>query len=415
MTTLEHKVRNPKKLDTWLDIWTANNITVNNDNTVNYTITPSNKWKIPITQLTLNNGNKLLDDGENIVTTTNDPENTTSGLAYFNSYNEVKAINADRGLSLETKNNKTTIGHVNSSINGATIGPTSSNEPPDSTTEGASVYIPSFTYDSYGHITGGSNITYTVKNLTINNLSENGFTPAEGEGQNAIPGKSFNKTVVDIISSSINNLPINSASSNGIVKAVQNEEEKNPNDFNDSSWKHADEIWASNSESIPAWRKITANMFDENTKISADNLPKNWDGEAGIIDEAPKKINSNVIKPNMVWGTDSYEDENDKPGWMSLINTNITITIHYDEENKTLSVGNSTNPWEKYSVANSYDSTKTYYIENTSENPAEPYISTNIENEAAFNSYEGNLYYRDYNWSFILSKDSKVELREATS
>lgn len=400
MTKLTHKVRNPKKLDTWLDIWTADNITVN-DNTINYTITPSNKWKIPIAQLSeANNGLIPIDyinNGENIVTTTNDPENTTSGLAYFNSYNEVKAIDADRGLSLETKNNKTTIGHKSNNIEVITT----------STASGPSVTIPSFSYDDYGHITKKDSITYTVNNLTINNLSKNGFTPAEGEGQNAIPEKSFNKTIVDIVNDNINTLlPINSADSNGIVLAG--------NENKSSIWATASVTENGQIKNKPAWRKITADMFNENTEISASNLPKNSsdDGRAGIIDEAPKT--NSVIKPNMVWGTDSYEDENDKPGWMSLINTNITITIHYDEENKTLSVGNSINPWEKYSVANSYDSTKTYYIENTSENPAEPYISINIENEAAFNSYE-ELYYRDYNWSFILSKDSKVELRDATS
>lgn len=47
-TKLNNKVRNPKDLSQWLDIWSAN--ITNKDNETNkykYTIIPSTNWKIP--------------------------------------------------------------------------------------------------------------------------------------------------------------------------------------------------------------------------------------------------------------------------------------------------------------------------------------------------------------------------------
>lgn len=42
-TTLTHKIRNPKQLQNWLELWTAN---VDDEN--NYTIIPSENWNFPI-------------------------------------------------------------------------------------------------------------------------------------------------------------------------------------------------------------------------------------------------------------------------------------------------------------------------------------------------------------------------------
>ena len=46
-TTLTHKLRNPKDLSKWLDIWTADVTDANN-----YTIAPSEHWEIPANQIT---------------------------------------------------------------------------------------------------------------------------------------------------------------------------------------------------------------------------------------------------------------------------------------------------------------------------------------------------------------------------
>ena len=47
-TILNNKVRNPKDLSKWLDIWTANIADKNNQtNEYEYIIIPSSKWKIP--------------------------------------------------------------------------------------------------------------------------------------------------------------------------------------------------------------------------------------------------------------------------------------------------------------------------------------------------------------------------------
>ena len=41
-TTLTHKIRNPKQLSNWLELWTANIEDVDN-----YIITPSDNWDLP--------------------------------------------------------------------------------------------------------------------------------------------------------------------------------------------------------------------------------------------------------------------------------------------------------------------------------------------------------------------------------
>ena len=41
-TTLTHKIRNPKQLSNWLELWTANIEDANN-----YIITPSDNWDLP--------------------------------------------------------------------------------------------------------------------------------------------------------------------------------------------------------------------------------------------------------------------------------------------------------------------------------------------------------------------------------
>lgn len=53
---LTHKLRNPKDLSQWLDIWTAD-VTENNivPGEYTYTINPSQNWKIPVTNLDLTN------------------------------------------------------------------------------------------------------------------------------------------------------------------------------------------------------------------------------------------------------------------------------------------------------------------------------------------------------------------------
>lgn len=388
-TTLTHKVRNPKDLTQWLELWTAE-ITKDSSNNINYTINPSKEWKIPITNVTVENG-------ENIVTS--NISNNDIGIAYIDKNKITKVIKADRGLSI---NNDNTIGHSNTITSGLT----------SYSSSGSSVTIPTIQYDDYGHIKNVGTKTHTINNLNIDSLNNNEFSPNtahEGEPSNA---KTFNNTIIDIIKDNTSKLTFNSADKDGIVKAVieEGEQEQLPN-------YHANEVWASDSNSEPAWRKITANMFDSSTEINANNLPKNSsdDGRAGIIDEAPTKTGTDIIEPNMVWGTDSDEsDNNNKPGWMSLINKKIAIAVHYDEKNKTLSIGNSTNPWENYSIAEVYDSTETYYVKTPSGPFAGSYVTQDVSDETDFNNQKGNLYYRDYNWFFILSTDSKVELERVT-
>lgn len=412
-TRLTHKVRNPKDLSQWLELWTAEiTKTTGNPSEINYTINPSKEWKIPITNVTV-------ESGENIVTSKNpfyekatdfspntvyyildnngeykeaNPQPTADnfnpdiyyiqndeGIAYINQNKITKTIKADRGLSIKNNN---TIGHSNNSITEATIGPTSSNEPSNST-EGVSIYIPSFTYDSYGHITEGNNIAYTVKNLTINNLSEN-FTPAKGNQTD----KSFNETVVDIIGDNINNLPINSADNNGIVKAV-----KEKNEQGQITDYHVNEVWASgnkidgnNNTPEPTWRKITNDMIsdDEDEKISGSKIEINSANSSGVI-PAPElssgpqfwgvpsdtyeqakagNFNSNTTyytledngeyeKVDQLTKTDFDQDPTKyyyipekSPQWSSMTLSAKPLSITYDRSTSTLQIGISEQEWE---------------------------------------------------------------------
>lgn len=53
-TQLIRKVRNPKFLSNWLEVWTAKI-----EDTDNYTISPSSHWKFPIDQIVDNEGNNI--------------------------------------------------------------------------------------------------------------------------------------------------------------------------------------------------------------------------------------------------------------------------------------------------------------------------------------------------------------------
>lgn len=185
--TLTHKVRNPQNLDTWLNIWTAevsadydeNNSRDNETEIV--TITPSEKWKIPINNL-------------------NSPTNGEGDPTHFLNQqgewvNPTVSIMTDKGIII-TDDNK--IGHSNN-ITAGTVGNTSN-------TEGSILHIPYITYDAQGHITNVATSQHTVTiqasdiitNIPINKITAGQSNPnviiKTDENGLLIPGPTINAT-----------------------------------------------------------------------------------------------------------------------------------------------------------------------------------------------------------------------------
>lgn len=112
-TTLTHKLRNPKDYNSWMDIWTA---TVSNDDSNNYTITPSKKWKFSIENLTdlhipsyrlrseLDNNNNIK---VNLIEKTDD-ENQQQHENILDEFN----FSAGSNISLTSDNNNYTINSI---------------------------------------------------------------------------------------------------------------------------------------------------------------------------------------------------------------------------------------------------------------------------------------------------------------
>ena len=287
MTTLEHKVRNPKKLDTWLDIWTANNITVNNDDTVNYTITPSNKWKIPITQL----------EGSSL------PNNITVSLSQLTSGElpkdttiPVNKIQDAAGIHNVTSSTSSyPSGVVKFDDNGSLISalPEGGDGSEFLNNKGnwASISHPENKKDTAGIV------------AAPNDDHNNQIWGTDNKGNPAWKGITNDDLPSDISASKISNLKStigpNTKTSDGLVPAVGD---------------NINKIWASDSDGNPDW--------------------------SAIEDIFPTTSNF-----NMIWGTDS-SDDNHTPKWVSLNSVRSRLMVRYSEELKTLYIGQDSQLWD---------------------------------------------------------------------
>lgn len=271
-TTLTHKVRNPKNLETWLNIWTAN---ITDDQ--NYTITPSEKWNIPSARLTGNLPNTIEIPVNQIVDTTTvhnvttpKTPSATNALTKFDSSGNLVAgptlsatgavngflnekgdwitINATGGITFDdpTNTHQITLRHENSTT-GKTIGDGQNS----SGTE--ILYIPYFTYNNFGHITTAGTFKHTINNLGNNNIAENAaISPSKIDN---LPNY-ITETVTDSDNTNI----LNTKTNNGIVKAGNNNTNK---------------IWATDNEGNPDWGKVTADHMNlADGSISGEILEK---------------------------------------------------------------------------------------------------------------------------------------------
>lgn len=285
-TKLEHKVRNPKKLDTWLDIWTADNITINADNSISYIITPSSKWEIPV--------NYISGDWNLSNTTGSLPLTNINGIDESNN-NTTKFLRQDGQWVTPPDTNTTYTANKGITLTGTVFEHTNNITPGTagsiSNTQGSTVNTPYITYDEQGHIKNKGTYTHTINNLDNSSIADNaGIYPSKILQTDKIDSTTGNvvesglPTYIENIVKNNTNI-LNTRTQNGIVKAVIETDNDHTND-------HTNEVWASDDNSNPGWRKITNDQIDAEADIDPSKINTKLLG-AWIDDEEPALADSN--------------------------------------------------------------------------------------------------------------------------
>ena len=220
-TTLTHKVRNPKKLTNWLTIWTATVANATDENA--YTITPSQNWNIPVTNI-----NGISNDGDN-----------TKFLNQTGQWTEPVDKDTTYTAGTGLKLNGTTFNHHNK-VTAGTAGTSDA-------TNGKTLDVPYIIYDAQGHITGSGTHEHTVNGFLTDSSPLNGSNISSGS-----------------ISSSF--LPKNEVNSDGIVKGP--------------TVSDTYKVWGTDNWGNPQWKSISNSDLPD---ILASKLPSNTTTTDGIV------------------------------------------------------------------------------------------------------------------------------------
>ncbi len=249
LTTLTHKVRNPRKLENWLDIWTAS---VTGDDT--YTITPSQNWSIPVTNIRDISSN----DGDDTI--------------FLNQKGQwIKPVDTDTTYTAGTglKLNGTTFDHRNN-VTAGTAGTSDA-------TNGKTLDVPYIIYDAQGHITGSGTHKHTVNGFLTSSSSLD-VTNLVGNGNKISPYI----------------LPYNEVNSDGIVTGP--------------TTSNTYKVWGTDDEGNPQWKSISNSDLPT---IEAAKLPKNKIDADGIVSK-PDENETNKVwsinnSPKIGWYDIYYE------------------------------------------------------------------------------------------------------------
>ena len=338
-TTLNRKVRNPKVLSKWLDIWTAK------VDTETYTIEPSEHWKFGT-----ENHLATFNAAGNIIDGPTFDNSGNFGSSFLNEKGEWVAISSNSPspitITPDVESHTVKITHNkpnnNDNFSGGPVGPSQD-------VTATSVIIPQITYDDYGHITATNDRTYS---LPVNSSSSSGIVsqPDGNTGANKVWMTDNNKVPA------WRSIPTNTASQAGIVAA--------------GGSNNINKIWATDSQDgTPTWRSVTTNMILDraitSSKIAEGAITNNAINSDAQIDAS--KINTKLlgvaistIKPENVDLVTSFYDlkryipnrylfpyliatqtiEANHGNSSNPQQTEITVIIHLDSGNATLTSTN---------------------------------------------------------------------------
>lgn len=375
-TTLTHKLRNPKDLSKWLDIWTADVANANN-----YTITPSEHWEIPANQIidhsytpepTQDNPNPDPITEKN--TTIENPEG--GHIAITNSDGSIRegaAIDPENGSSTKFLNEKGNWVYDDNyllrtqsfSLEGETLGGallfstmrnnqtvTSNSIPIIGASDGPIV-------TTAATLQGGYPCIYIkIKNKSIKKimLADNIITPEKIDWDYEDDTDPNNP--VTMASTIKDNIGLNSSTNDGIVPAT-------------GGASAAGKIWSADAEGNPGWNDFSNTQWNKATdeSLAASKIDTQLLGAVIRIDEPTKKITNSstqivfptknsvpvigVQKTGAVLNDTRYTVSIDTQFSMSLTNNDTEIDLKMKTVNSwTVSISN-----DRYVVTPSYTTT----------------------------------------------------------
>jgi len=298
---VKHKIRNPKDLRQWLELWTAD-VTSG----TSYIITPSNSWQIPVS--------RIIQDNTTVNVTTTSSTGSTNHIAVFGS-NSGELTNGpaldgtpESNRFLRSDGSWTDITGYQYDLN---VGTASSNSTDiylrfkeNSNNSGNFINKDSIKIETTNPIklsadTSTQKISLTLDKLTNDNIADNAGISGSKIANNSITS---DKLVSGIsIPVDPDNIALNGTTNNGVVLKGEG---------------HGSSFWGTDPSGSPSWQSISNNTDLDTTIRSKINTSTT----NGVV------LKSDGVS-NKVWGVE-YRDlnslspqANPEPAWVSIAGT----------------------------------------------------------------------------------------------
>lgn len=293
MAKITHKIRNPKHLGKWLDIWTAS-VTSG----TSYIITPSNKWQIPVS--------RIIQDNTIVNVTTTSSTGSTNHIAVFGSNSgeltngpELTPGQSESNRFLRSDGSWIDITGYQYDLNVGTASSNSTNIylrfKENSNNSGNFINKDSIKIQTTNPIklstdTSTQKVSLTLDKLTNSDIADNANITGSKIADNSITS---DKLASDI-NIPVNNIALNSKTSRGVVEKGQG---------------HANSFWGTGADSVPGWQSFDIEELDYSIRSKINTA---W--ENGMV----LKTNGDY---NKVWGVEDRDSNSlsllgyPQPGW----------------------------------------------------------------------------------------------------